>query len=231
MKLPSAVPNYELQLSTGKHVAYRPFLVREEKNLLIAMQDGKDESVAHAIKDLLNVCTFDKIDINNLPLVDVEWLFLNIRNKSMGEGMDVIIKCNECENMIDTTFDLSEVKTIKGSPVDNPVKISDNMWVKLRYPTYGDADKITGEMGIEEIFNIIVSCIEEVVHGDKVYVMTDEPRSDVEEFVNTMTQQQLEKLNVFFESVPKLVYETKIKCGKCGHDNDIHVEGLQSFFG
>jgi hypothetical protein len=237
MPLPTLeAPTYKAKLlSTGKEIDYRPFLVKEEKILLIAQESGDQKQIIQAVKDLLRACTFEKLDINSITMFDLEYLFLLIRSKSVGENISYGCKCKKCEEKIEVEFSLESIEVKKPTAkkkVDPKVQLTDSIGVTLRHPRVGDvlstnfADTAAGE----QITLMLISAIESVWDSENVYPREDTPDEEMKSFVESLNHKQMEKLTQFLESSPKLQKKLDLKCEKCGHNQKTLLEGLAAFF-
>ena len=234
-----ATPTFELTLpSTKQKIRYRPFLVKEEKILLFAMESGEESDVINAVHDILKSCVLtDGIKFEKLPSFDVEYMFLNLRAKSVGEVVDLkyrhtdnINKAgNKCEHVQDISVNLESINVTIPDDFTNKIMINDTIGVIVNYPTIDVAQKvknITNE--VEKTFAVISLCISTVWEGDDVYdEFTDK---ELEEFIGGFSKEQFAKLTKFFEDMPKLSHTVNYKCKGCGEDTEIVIEGLQNFF-
>ena len=241
MALPKLeVPTYELELPlSGKKIKYRPFLVKEQKNLMMAMESGDAETIQYNVREILNVCTLTPgIDIDDFPILDVEYYFINLRAKSVGEVVESKYRCNndlgdkECGNIMETKIDLTTIKPEWEEKVDPEIKITDKLIVKMRYPKFGIIkDSVNIDNVTDVTFNMIASSIEYIYDGEQFYYAKETTLEELVEFIEMLSQEQFEKLEEFFNSMPKLKTNVKMKCKKCGFDHSFEIEGLQNFFG
>jgi len=235
MALPKInTPTYELELpSTAEKIKYRPFLVKEQKLLLMAQETGKEEDVANVIGDLVESCTFGKIDSKLSPIFDVEYLFLRIRGKSVGEVVDLILTCPDDEKTeVTVKINLEDIEVNMLDNHTNEIKLLDNCKIVFRYPILSDMKGITTDnTSISNIFTIMHKCVTEVHYGDDVYHKGDMTDKDIEEFIDQLTGQQFEKISEFFNTMPKLRHVINITNPKTKKKSEMVVEGLQSFLG
>jgi len=241
MALPKLeVPTYELELPLSKKkIKYRPFLVKEQKNLMMAMESGDSEAIQHNVRDILEVCILTKgIDVSELPIIDVEYFFINLRAKSVGEVSENKYRCNnllddkECRNVMDVNINLTDIKPIFEEYVDPEIKITDKIVVKLRYPPFSlIKDSLNSENITEMTFGMIAGSIEYVFDGEQFHYAKEIPKEEMIEFVENMSQPQFDKIQNFFSNMPKLVKKVDMTCSKCGFQHQLEIEGLQSFFG
>ena len=224
-----SVPEFKTKLpSTGKTIKFRPFLVKEEKVLLIALQDGEKQSIIEAVVALLKNCVLSKVDIDKLPTFDIEWLFMQIRSKSVGEEIQMTLghnddkSCKERTNIIFKIEDLS----ISGSISDGKIELADGIGIKLKYPTYSN-DKMM-ERNAENLFVMVKENVEYVYDSENVYDEFTEHEMDV--WLEHLNQQQFEKILVFFTDGPSLSHLIEWECEKCGEKDYALVEGLKDFF-
>lgn len=233
MGLPTlTLPTYTLTLPTdGKQITYRPFMVREEKVLLLALQEDGN-NIVDAIKKVIKECTFNKIDVDDLPQVDLEYLFINIRNKSMGEGFDVHHRCASCGTTNTISLDLSKVYVKRSKEeVDPVIKVRDDMWVTMRYPTFNAMFELSKKPDDVDVnLCVLASCVSSLVHGDTKYHMQDYTQKEVVEFIEQFSKDELTMLEKFFESAPKLAFDTTYRCAKCKEENLVSLSGVDDFF-
>lgn len=241
MALPKIdVPTYSIELPVSKkNIRYRPFLVKEQRNLLMAMESSDSNSVHSAIRDILYNCTLSEgIDIESLPIIDVEYYFINLRAKSVGEVVESKYRCNnivndkECNNLMEHNLDLNSVEVEMKDDIQPEIQLTDKLLVKMKYPEFGlvkDSVKLDSETEIT--FNMLAQSIEYIYDGEQFYYGHETPVEELVQFIENMSQEQFEKIEKFFNSLPKLKTEIKMKCSKCGFDHTISVEGLESFFG
>jgi len=221
-------PSYELTLpSTGKTVKYRPFLVKEYKILLTNVEADVGE-ISRIVTELVDNCTFKKLDIDKLAHFDVEYLFLNIRAKSISESADIIVNCI-CENKIDHTINITDLKVTKNT-VDNKIMINDTIGVVLRYPKFDEMLDIHNNADSIKIVELITNCIEAVFTPEDYYDRKSYSQEELNTFVSAFTKKQFDLLEEFFRNIPKLVHHIEAECPKCNHLNIVDLEGLQNFF-
>lgn len=221
-------PTYELTLpSTQQLVKYRPFLVKEHKILLSLDKTGA-KNIVKTIKELINVCTFGKLNVDQLPNFDMEYVFLNLRSKSIGEMVDVSVTC-DCEEKIKAYVDLNKIKIENQDKIiSNIIEIKEGLSVSLRFPNFEEMMDIYEHANTEKVFEVIAKCIDSVNEGDTVHnKFTPE---EINTFIMSLTKNQFSKIEDFFVSLPKVTYDDKIKCEKCNYVNEIRIEGIEHFF-
>ena len=229
MALPKLeTPTYELILpSTNEKVSYRPFLVKEYKVLLTSLESDTSE-IQRVVTDLVDVCTFNKLNAKRLPTFDLEYLFLNIRAKSIGEIADLNMTCKNCENKISFKMDVTKAQILRDENHTSTIFITDKMGVKMRYPNFNEMFDVYENYKSEKIVDLLCNCVVGVFTEEESYdTFTKE---ELVEFVNSFSKAQFEKLETFFLTMPKVVQEVKEECDKCGTENEVTVEGLQNFF-
>jgi ribosomal protein L44E len=227
------VPVYSIELpSTGEVIKYRPFLVREQKQLLIAQNAGLEQQT-QAVIDLVAECTFNKLDVRKLPAYDLEFLFLRLRANSVGENIDLVLTCGECENRQDAQLDLTAVQVKKYPDHNNNVDLGGGLLVNLADPDLENLAVLRGSANpdVNQIIRLIASCIKTIWKDEDMYSALDYSPAELIEFVENLSPANFGKLEQFFLSMPKLRHEINFKCNKCGADNTAALEGLQSFFG
>ena len=239
MPLPKiATPTYQLELpSTGKTVTYRPFLVKEEKVLEIALESEDNKQITNAIKAVLKSCVQTKgIKVEQLPTFDIEYLFLNIRGKSVGEELEVNIICpDDGETSVPVYVSLDEIEIYKEKGHTNKIKLDDNLMMEMKYPSLDEFIKnnfdFNEENQMDQSFQLIASCIDKIYSEEEVWATADCTKKEVNEFLESMNSGQFKEIEKFFETMPKLKHDIKVKNPKTGVESDVVLEGLASFFG
>ena len=236
MALPKLnTPTYELEVpSTDEKIKYRPFLVKEEKILMIAMESKDNGQIINAVKDIVSECTFNKLDIASIPMFDVEYIFLNIRAKSVGEVSKLKLLCpDDKKTYADVEVDLSEVKVQVDGEHTNKIELTDSMGMIMTYPTI---DSFL-ESGIEKIdatnmLDVIGSCVLQIYEdkGEKVYQAKDQTKKELTEFVESMNTAQFQQIQAFFNTMPKLTHTIQVKNPKTKKTSDVTLTGLNDFF-
>lgn len=222
-------PTYELNLpSTGQKVTYRPFLVKEHK-VLLTMTGADDQEAGRIIRELVDACTFNKLNVSKLPHFDVEFIFLNLRAKSIGESVEVVVNC-VCGNKIDATFNIDDLKIEKEPDHSNKIMINESIGIEMSYPLFEDVINIFSAENSNEVFDLVINSIKAIYDEDNYYSTEDYSKEEIEEFLNSLTKQQFEKLENFFTSSPKVVQVIETDCGECGRHNVSRLEGLANFF-
>ena len=222
-------PVYEAILpSTEKVIKFRPFLVKEEKVLLTAMEDGSQTALMNAIKTILKNCVQGKINVDRLPLFDIEYLFLKLRSKSVGEISEIGLKCTdtECGGVNQISINMDEIEVNKPEGHNRKIMISDEIGVMMSYPVIKTAG-ITEEDGLE----IVKDCIEMVFTEEETHERDSFTKKELDEFIDSMDTKQFGKIKEFFDTMPKLQHTINYKCEKCGEDKEVTLQGLDSVFG
>ena len=233
MALPKmTTPKYSMiKPSTQKEIEYRPFLVGEEKILLLAGEDGREAEIQKAVLNLVNACTFGEVGSLTDPLFDIEYAFLKIRGKSVSETVELKLTCPDDEKtQIDYKLDTEEVQITMDDKHTNIVKLSDDITLVMRYPTFKDAS-VTEESTVMRLLELVKSCVHEIHFGDEIYNKIDITEQELDEFLDSMTQEQFTKVQEFFTTMPRLRHVIKIKNPKTKVKSEITLEGLQDFFG
>ena len=241
MPLPKiATPSYELELpSTGKTIQYRPFLVKEEKLLVIALESQDTKQITNAIKAVIRSCVLTKsVKVENLPTFDIEFLFLNIRGKSVGEDIEVKIICpddEETEVSVNVNLDDIKVQTSKGH--SNQIKLDKDLMMELKYPSLNEFVKSnfdpndTERSAMDQSFDLISTCIDKIYNEDEVWVAADCTKKEIKDFLESMNSSQFKQIETFFDTMPKLSHSIKVTNPKTKVESDVVLEGLASFFG
>jgi len=235
MALPKLdTPVYELeQPSTGETIKYRPFLVKEQKTLMMASESNDDKQIKEALAGLISNCTFSKVDPFKIPIFDIEFLFLRIRGKSVGEKLDLSLLCpDDNETRVNKSINLEDIGVNMEVGHTNEINITDNIKMIMRYPTLNDITDIVGETdAVEDTFSMIRRCVHEIHDGDKVYNKVDMSDSELDEFIDSLLGEQFENLSKFFETMPKVQHSVEVTNPKTKKKGEVVIEGIQSFFG
>jgi|TARA_B100001173_G_scaffold4817_1_gene4292 hypothetical protein len=238
MPLPKiATPTYELELpSTGQSIKYRPFLVKEEKVLVIALESEDNKQITNAIKAVLKSCILTKgVKVESLPTFDIEYLFLNIRGKSVGEELEVNVICPDDEKTtVPVIINLDEIEIQKNENHSNKIKVDSNIMMELKYPSLDEFIKnnfdFNDKNAMDQSFDLIAACIDKVYTEDEVWATADCTKKEVKEFLESMNSQQFKEIEAFFETMPKLSHTIKVTNPKTKVKSDVVLEGLASFF-
>ena len=233
MALPKlASAKFELTLpSTGEKVEYRPFLVKEEKALMIAQQSGKSEDIMRAVKDVITSCTFEKVDAEKLPIFDLEYIFINLRAKSVGEIVKLMVTCpDDNTTKVQVDVDLTKIECHKEVGHDTNIRLTDEIGLVMDYPRVSSVTELDLDNEMESTFEVIKSCIRQVYDSNNVYEKVDMDKNDLDEFIESMTHDQFERVQEFFNTMPKVRHMIKVKNPKTGVDGEVVLEGMQSFF-
>ena len=234
MALPKLqTPEYNLVVpSTGEEIKYRPFLVKEEKVLLIAMESEDEKQINNAILNLVKECTFGGLGHPDTPVFDIEYAFLKVRSKSVGESSTVEITCpDDGKTKVNVTIDYDEVEVQMSKGHSNEIDITEDIILIMRYPTLTDTIvKDTKATDTEQVFNLLRDCMLEVRYDDEVTNMIDVTDKEKDNFIGDMTQEQLSKIQKFFETMPKLRHVIEVKNPKTKKKNEVLLEGLNDFF-
>jgi hypothetical protein len=224
---------YELTLpSTGNKLKFRPFLVKEQKALMIAQESEDDKQIENAFAQIIDNCTFGELNAYTMPMFDVEYVFLQMRGKSVGEKVKLNLLCPDDEKTrVDVEIDLKDVDVQMSNDHTNIVKLTDNIHIVMKYPTLSDMSGFDDKGQIQSIFEMIKRCVDEIHDGETVYNKVDISEKDLDEFIDSMTTENFENLSAFFETMPKLQHVIEVKNPKTKKKNEILIEGLQSFFG
>jgi len=238
MPLPTIVtPSYELELpSTGKKVKYRPFLVKEEKLLVLALETESTKDISTAIKTVLKNCIQTRgVKVENLPTFDIEYLFLNIRGKSVGEEVEVnLIAPDDEVTEVPVTINIDDIKIQKSEEHTNKVKLDDSLIMEMKYPSLDQFIKSNFDFGeevsMDQSFDLIASCIDKIYNEEEVWSTADCTKKEVKEFLEQMNSMQFKEIENFFETMPKLSHSVTFKNPKTKVESTVVLEGLSSFF-
>lgn len=235
-------PTYELTLpSNKKTIKYRPFLVKEEKILILAMESGNSKDITNAVKNTLRDCILTRgVKVDTLPSFDIEYLFLNIRAKSVGESVDLIVTCpDDNETRVDVTVNIDEIEVVIPKNHSSEVKVDDNITIKMKYPSLqefidnnfdfsGNSDS---KETIDKSFDVVASCVDMVYTKDDSWSSADVTKKELIEWLQTFDSNQFKGIEEFFNTMPKLSHTLKVKNPNTGIESNIVLEGLSSFFG
>ena len=238
MPLPKiSTPTYHLVLpSLEKEITYRPFLVKEEKLLVLALESEDTKQITTAIKAVIKACILTKgIKVDTLPTFDIEYLFLNIRGKSVGESIDVNVICpDDRKTEVQVTIDLDDIKVTKSENHTNQIKVDDNIMIEMKYPSLNEFIKSNFDFKdgnqMDQSFELIAQCIDKIYTEDEVWAAEDCTKKEVNEFLESMNSSRFKGIEEFFTTMPKLSHTIKVKNPKTKVESDILLEGLASFF-
>ena len=237
MALPKlTTPTYELEVpSSDEKISYRPFLVKEEKILLMAMESENNEDIVRAVEQIVSECTFNKVNISTMPMFDVEYIFLNIRAKSIGEISKLKLLCpDDKKTYANVEINLEKVQVQVGDNHTNKIELTDEMGMIMTYPTINSfTDTGIQQINANNMIDIVSSCILQIYEkkGEKVYDSKDQTKKELTEFVESMNTSQFKQVQAFFDTMPKLKHEVKIKNPKTKKESKITLTGLNDFFG
>ena len=236
------VPIYTVKLlSTGKPVRFRPFTVKEEKLFLMTNETDDVKAILETTKQVLNNCLLDEVDIENLPMFDIENIFLNIRARSVGEIIKLNYKCNnivtdekgedsKCDNLVNIELNVLEIKPEENGQHDKKIVISENVGIVMKYPSFKLFENVNLSDDPSFIVETALKCIDYIYDKDNIYYSKDIPKQELDEFIDSLQSKDLEKIKKFFETMPKLKKQVHFKCKKCEYEENINVEGIESFF-
>lgn len=238
MALPmNNMPTFNLTIpSTGKNVRFRPFVVKEEKALLIAQQSEDSKVMIDTLKSVLSSCLMDKVDVDKLAIFDLEYMFLQIRGKSVGETVDLFFMCDEDHGELNEkakskiTLQLSEVEVVRPEGHTNKIPLFNKVGVVMKYPTLETADSVNNFDNVEEVFKMVASSIDMIYDGDEVFHASETSEEEIMAFLNNLSTDQFLKIQKFFETMPKMSVKVEYKCPVCGKEHRKVLEGLANFF-
>ena len=233
MALPKLeTPIYELELpSTGEKVKYRPFLVKEQKNLMIAMESEEETQLRDSLATIISDCTFNKIDPYEVPMFDIEFLFLRIRGKSVGEKVKLNVLCpDDNKTRVDVKINLEDIDVHMKKEHTNEISVTDKIKIFMKYPGLKDMTDIKVEQETEQIFTLIKRCINEIHDGKTIHNKIDISEKELDEFIDNLTTKTFEDLGTFFETMPKVMHVLKVKNPKTKKKGEVVIEGIQNFF-
>ena len=237
MALPKqSAPVFTLEIpSTSKKVKYRPFLMGEQKALLIAQQSEDPVNMVNTLKAVIKSCINDELDIDSLAMFDLEYIFTQIRAKSVGEISELLFKCDTCEDdkaVTKINLDLTKVKVKFKPEHTNKIELYDNVGIVLKYPGINTLLKLEGLKSddVNAVFDVVLECVDYIYTDDEVFYAKDQTKTELLEFLNGLTSEQFGKIQLFFETMPKLEQEIDYKCPVCSKKHHKVIEGLTNFF-
>ena len=246
MALPKlSIPTYELTIpSSGEKLTYRPFLVKEEKILLMATEGGDQKSMTAALKQIVSNCSEQSIDVERLKIYDLEYIFLQLRSRSVGEVSELKYICQnvvskgkksekKCEAPIQVSIDLSTIEVKRFDGHEPHLPLSENVGIVLKDPEVSLMEKhdfADIEKNPAELFNIIIECIDHIYDGEQTFKSQDYKKEEVDAFLGSLTQKQFQGVKTFFDTIPKLEYDVELKCKKCNNQSIMTLRGLGDFF-
>ena len=230
MALPKLeTPIYELVLpSNNETIKFRPFLVKEHK-ILLTLVDTDSENIIKNLRNIIDVCTFNKLDVDSLPNYDIEYIFVNLRSKSIGEVVNINLQC-VCGEKIKTNINLNNVKVENKKNVSNIIKINNNISLEFKFPNFSQIMEVYNDSSAVKIFDLVSGCLKKVTQKNEVY--TEFTNEEANEFISNLTKEEFTKVEEFFVNIPKVVYRGKAVCEKekCKQENDILIQGIDHFF-
>tara|TARA_Y100000766_G_scaffold258889_1_gene247410 strand:+ start:910 stop:1629 length:720 start_codon:yes stop_codon:yes gene_type:complete len=239
MPLPKiSTPSYELVVpSTKKKIKFRPFLVKEEKVLILAMESQDNQQIANAVKDVIAACILTRgIKVETLSTFDIEYLFLNIRGKSVGEEVEVTITCpDDNETQVPSVINLDEIKVQMDDNHSIDIKLDDEYTMRMKYPSMDEFIKtnfaVDGDVNVDDTFKLIASCVDQVYSEEETWAGADCTKKELSQFIESLNSKQFKSIEKFFETMPKLSHTVKVTNPNTKVESEVVLEGLQSFFG
>lgn len=228
-------PTYEFTVPSSKEtVKFRPFLVKEEKALLLAQQSEDSSVMLNTLKSIIKSCTFDKLNVEKLALFDIEYIFTQLRAKSVGEISEIFFTCNECNDPKSKTkinINLSELQVSFPSDHTNDITLFESVGIKMKYPSLNLINKIgAAAEDPNAIFGVIIECIDYIYDDNGVYPAAEQSKEELEQFINNLTQDQFQRIQQFFETMPRLEKKLEFNCPACGYHHEYTIQGIDGFF-
>lgn len=227
-------PTYEVELPLSKKtISYRPFLVKEEKVLLMALESQDQKQIMRAMHDIVNTCTFGKVDGKDLPVAELEYLFLKLRSKAVGEKSHIGLKCTNCQTSNELDIDLESIEIDVSALPETKIMLTDQIGVMMKYPSSDLVMKSIDpkKSDTENTYAIIMACIDKIFDTENVYDVATQTKQELTDFIESLNKNQFEKIKDFFSGLPKLKKDIDFTCTSCGTNNQLVLEGLESFFG
>jgi len=217
--------------STKKTIEFRPFLVKEEKILMIAQESSDSSQIIRALKDIIHSCTFGVLDPSTLTIYDIEYLFLQLRSKSVGETSELQFKCSGCQANNNVELDLSSIDVVfPKEKINNKIQLTTNVGVILRPLSIGKTQELSGVKDKDMLTKSVAAYIESIYDAENVYLTDESSEKEMEAFIDSLSHKNLEDIQKYMALQPQLKEDVKFRCTGCGHDNEITITGLQSFF-
>ena len=222
---------YDLELpSSGEMIEYRPFLVKEEKILLMALEGKDEKEMVKAIKQIITQCVAtEKFNVNKLAIVDLEYLFLNIRGKAVGDVSTISLE-HKCGEVISLDIDLSKVEIVNNKNISDLVNLTEDIMIRLKPPSLDNVIGVANKNQIDVVMDIVRECLVEIIQGEDVFSAQDHTKGELDEFLNSLNSGQFQKIQTYYESLPKMKQDVEYTCPKCGKTETETLEGLASFF-
>jgi hypothetical protein len=243
MALPKIdVPIYTVNLvSTGKPIRFRPFLVKEQKLFMMASESEDPNEMISTIRQVLKNCILDEIDVDNLPTFDLEFIFMNLRARSVEEVVNLRYKCNNtvknekgadenCTGLVEFDVNILEIQPTKNEKHKDKIQLTENLGISFKYPTFEMLQKYEKMSENEIMLQILIDCIDYIYDKENIFYTKDTPKKELEEFIDSLQQKDLEKFKEFFDTMPEIKKDVHFKCPKCNYEEDITIKGMQSFF-
>lgn len=224
-------PKYDLVIpSTGQSVRYRPYLVKEEKVLMLALESKDSRTAIKSIVDTIEACVQDPIDTSKLKIFDVEYMFTQIRSKSVGETSTIGLKCKSCEHVNEVSIKIDDVK-VNVPKVDNIVKLTEEISLRMKWPDYKTLMDLDMNGGVtDQTFDMVIKSLDAVLTEEEQMLFQDYKKEEIMEFINGLTTNQFQKVKDFIQEMPRLKHEVHFSCESCNHENKYTLEGIQDFF-
>lgn len=236
MALPKiGIPTYELELpSTGKTIKYRPFVVKEEKVLLLALESEDEKEIKNAVKDLIKNCVQSRIKVDDLPSFDLEYIFLKIRSASVGEEITMMVTCQDDNTtQVEVNININEVNVFKPEGHTNKIMLDDTTGIVMKYPgmdRFIDSEFLNKNIRTEEVFDFIAQSIDQIFNTEDVWDSSTTSKKEMKDFVESLTAKQFESIQNFYETMPRLIHKFKVINPNTGVESEYTIEGLQNFF-
>jgi hypothetical protein len=236
------VPIYTVNLvSTGKPIRFRPFLVKEQKLFMMASESEDPNEMISTIRQVLKNCILDEIDVDNLPTFDLEYIFMNLRARSVEEVVNLRYKCNNtvknekgadenCTGLVEFDVNILEIQPTKNEKHKDKIQLTENLGIAFKYPTFEMLQKYEKMSENEIMLQILIDCIDYIYDKENIFYAKDTPKKELEEFIDSLQQKDLEKFKEFFDTMPEIKKDVHFKCPKCNYEEDITIKGMQSFF-
>lgn len=227
------LPNFEVILPVSKEkITFRPFVMKEEKLLLLASESGDRESIYLALNQAISECSFGKVSCDSHSMMDVQYLFLQVRGKSVGEIIEFNVVCGNCSNSLPYSLDINEIQLKINDKHKKTIELDNGIVVKMNYPKLKHLSRLSNpDLEINDVYEMISECIEKIQTSEETYTLENSSLEDFREFIDNLTIAQFEKIKNFFDTMPRIEHDIKFICAKCSANNTVNVDEIVNFFG
>lgn len=234
MALPKLdAPRYEMKVpSTGKKAVYRPYLVKEEKVLMLALESKDDSQMIRAIKDVITSCTENTVDVESMTMFDLEYIFMQLRGKSVGETTEISVKCNSCDAKNDIKVNLDKVTVTVPKENTRKIQLTKDVGVMMKYPSVNDIMSLqtSDDSEVDKLFAMIIACIDSIYSGEEIFDAAEQSKQELKDFIESLSTEQFNNIKNFIQDMPSASVAVDFTCSSCNTHNQFDVKGLANFF-